>query len=130
MAAIAQDFSVVIYEREYLLGFDLAQQLELAGIKVVALFNDLEPLLAEIASATKSFHAAILDIYRHEAQVLELAQSLDRQGVLVLLTGTANEANLPAGFEQFQYFPQPTTFDQVLGALHDALVRRSDKDND
>lgn len=127
MADFAQNLSVVIFEREYLLGLDLAQQLQASGFNVVDIFNDPNKLHDAVLTGQLDFDVALLDLHLDSPDYLGLVSGLNQDGVSVVLTGTSMASNLPEALKPFPYFSKPTVFDQVLAGIRALLALRGDR---
>jgi CheY-like chemotaxis protein len=107
---------VLVAEDEYLLAYDLQQDLEDAGLAVVGPFATLRELLEAIKS-DEDFDAAILDVNLAGEKVYAAAEALRRRGVPFLFATGYEASSVPKEFQDISCLSKPFELSRALNIL-------------
>lgn len=102
-----RDLRVVIGEDEQLLAFDLAQQLEALGARVVASAGTVEQLEGLIQSGLDETNAAILDVDLLDGSIFPLVPDLEQRGVAVVFCTGYHRQDCPAELAHIPWIGKP-----------------------
>ena len=119
---------VLLAEDELLIAITLEDELTEAGFRVAGPFTSCAPALTWLDENTPD--VALLDVKLADGLCLEVARTLVRRGVpLVLFSGGIFPA-VQAEFRDVPWFEKPVDYDDLIQTLHELVDRRGRTDRD
>ena len=119
---------VLLAEDELLIAIALEDELTEAGFWVAGPFTSCAPALTWLDENTPD--VALLDVKLADGLCLEVARTLVRRGVPLVLFSAGIFPAVQAEFRDVTWFEKPVDYDDLIQTLHELVDRRGRTDRD
>jgi ActR/RegA family two-component response regulator len=118
---------ILLVEDDYLVGFDLRNEMSRRGADVIGPVGSLEQAL-KVTKLEVEIDAAVVDINLHGEMAFPLVDELVRRDIVSVFSTGYDQEVLPSRLRDLPLFTKPTPASEVAQAIADLIMGQRSSD--